>query len=213
MFLLFGQALSAQEMEWSNLEKFRNKTSYNRIIGSNQYGYYVIRGRDFDIRRRVIIERYRESLSKDFSKEIPERRGEELVDAFVTEIGVMLWKSAYNEKSGKLDLFVEMLDENAEPRGPKIPMSVSNPRNYSDDGDFAVFTNQAQTHFVVLFSESAPKGKSFLHVQVFNRKLERISTRKELLFAEEKEFEWEQVLVDSAGNAFVLVSQVNPEFR
>lgn len=212
-FLCLGNLLLAQQMEWSNMERFRHRTSYNRIIGSNDYGYYVLRGRGYQLRTRVIIERYRESMGLDFSKKLPTQRGVALINAFVTPSGLILWKSRFNYDSEKLELFVEYLDEEAEKKGPPMTLAIAAPRSYNDDGDFYVTENENKSHFVVLFSEKAPKGKSYLNVQVYNRQLERISSRREVMDYEEKEFQIEQVLIDSAGNAFVLTSGINNEWE
>lgn len=213
IFLSFFQIGEAQEMEWSNMERFRNKTAYNRVIGSNEYGYYIIRGRGYDIRNKVIIERYRETLGMDFSKEIPNMRGAELVNAFVTETGISLWKSKYNNETNKLELLVEHLDEQAEPVGQPIPIAIAYPRGYSDDGDFVIVENILKTHYVVIFTEPTPQGKSYFNVQVFNRRYEMVSSRRELLDYQENDFDLEQVLVDTTGDVFILVSGVNPEMK
>lgn len=217
-FLLFYLAcflsniVPAQQVEWSNMERFRNRTSYNRIIGSNEHGYYVLRGKSFQLRSKVIIERYRETMGMDFSKKLPNQRGVALIDAFVISDGLVLWKSRFNYDSEKLELFVEALDPDAEKKGPELIVAIAQPRNYNDDGDFYVKENKAKTHYVVLFTEKAPKGKSYLNVQVYNRRFERISARREAMDYEEKEFQIEQVLVDTLGNAFVLTSGINPEW-
>ncbi|MHB1276969.1 MAG: hypothetical protein ACYC1Q_01065 [Bacteroidia bacterium] len=217
IFLLFLVASSgmtfAQQIEWSSMERFRNKTAYNRVIGSNEHGYYVLRSKGFEIRHDVIIERYRESLGMDFSKKLPDMRGTELVNAFVTETGILLWKSRYNRQTEKLELFIEHLDAEGEPIGRPQPLLIAQPRNYSDDGDFSVTENQTGTHYVVTYSEMAPEGKSYLHVQVFNRRLERISSRRQILDFEGKEFEIDQILVDTTGKVFLLVSGVNPDMK
>lgn len=207
------QILPAQQFEWSNLERFRNKTAYNKIIGSNQFGYYMIRSRDFDLRNRVIIERYRESLGKDFSKKLHQKRGVDLVNAFVSDLGINLWKSSYNNDIGRLELFVELLDEDAEALGQPIRITSAVPKNYSDDGDFVVLSNNYGTHFLVMFSELAPKGKTYLNVQVYDHRFEMISSRREEMGFEGQEFEIDKAIVDTTGNAFVLVSGVNPDHR
>ncbi len=213
ILLGLGNILLAQQTEWSNMERFRNRTSYNRIIGSNDYGYYVLRGRGYQLRSRVIIERYRESMGLDFSKKLPNKRGVALVNAFVLPNGLAMWKSRFNYNSEKLELFVEILDPEAEKKGPEIPVTIAAPKNFNDDGDFYVTENENQTHFVVLFTEKAPKGKSYLNVQVYNRRFERITSRREVMDYEENEFQIEQVLVDSLGNAFVLTSGINSEWN
>lgn len=213
LLLCLGNVLMAQQTEWSNLERFRNRTSYNRIIGSNDYGYYVLRGRGYQLRSKVIIERYRESMGQDFSKKLPNQRGVSLVNAFVMPTGLALWKSRFNYDSEKLELFVEMLDPEAEKQGPPFVVAIATPRSYNDDGDFYVTENVSQTHYVVLFSEKAPMGKSYLNVVVFNRQFERISSRREAMDYEEREFQIEQVLVDSVGTAFILTSGINKEME
>lgn len=217
IFFLFliglgGPAIS-QQFEWSSMERFRNKTAYNRVIGSNEHGYYVLRSKGYDIRHNVIIERYRESLGMDFSKKLPDMRGTELVNAFVIETGIVLWKSRYNRQTDKLELFIEHLDPEGEAIGRPLPLLIAQPRNYNDDGDFYVIENQAGTHYLVTFSETAPEGKSYLNVQVYDRRLERISSRRQILEFEGKEFEIDQMMVDTTGSAFILVSGVNPDMK
>lgn len=210
---MIPQWTEAQQFEWSNLERFRNKTSYNRIIGANQYGYYMLRSGNFDIRRRVYIERYRETLGKDFTKKIQQKRGVNLVNAFVNDLGISLWSSAYNDRTGNIDLYVDHLDEDAEPVGQRTIIASANPRNYSDQGDFVIIGNNFGTHYVVVFTELAPQGKSYLNVRVYDQHLELLANRKEKLDFNELEFEVNQIIVDTAGNAFVLISGINHEME
>lgn len=212
-FILFGGLVIAQQAEWSNMERFRNRTAYNRIIGSNDEGYYVLRSRDFTLHSKVIIERYRENMALDYSKKIPDMRGTLLVNAFVNGAGITLWKSRYNARSEKLELFIEHLDEEADPLGRPMPMALATPKNNSDDGDFVVSQNMSKSHYVVLFTEKAPHGKNYLTLQVYNKGLERISSRRELMDFGDREFQVEQILADTLGNAFVLISGINPDIK
>ncbi len=205
--------LQAQQVEWSNLERFRNKTAYNRVIGANQYGYYVLRSRNYDLKTKTIIERYRASLGLDFSKKVPNMRGHQLINAFAESSGIMLWKSRYNNDRQRIELVVENLNAEAEPVDGHRILCDAMPKNFSDDGDFVVHSNQRQSHFVVLNTEQAPKGQSYLNVRVFDRELNPVCSTRQVMEFENRQFDLEQVVVDSAGNAFILISGVNGEMR
>lgn len=211
--LLAGYHLSAQQIEWSNLERFRSKTAYNRVIGANESGYYVLRSRNYEIRSKAIIERYRENLGMDFSKKLPGMRGSFLINAFVNPKGVLVWKSRYDLDGAKLQLYAQQLNEDAEITGREILIAQATPKGYSDDGDFVVVENIRKTHFVVIYTEPAPKGKSYLNVRVYTYSLEQVSSHQELMDFEDRNFDLEQVAVDTLGNTFILVSGVNEKFE
>lgn len=213
LLLYLGNQVRAQDVEWSSLEKFRNKTAYNRIIGSNESGFYVLRSRSYDINSKVIIERYRESMGLDFSKRLPDMRGMELIDAFVKGERVLVFKSRFNAQNERLELIVSQLDENANALGTPNTLLSIYPRSYTDEGDFEVFTNVSRSHFLVVYTEPAPQRKLNLNMVIFNHRFEKVSEKKVPIEFENDDYRVDQTLIDSSGNAYALVSGLNAQVR
>jgi hypothetical protein len=47
----------SQIVEWSNQQKLKSKTNFTRIIGENATGLYLIRGKNGELNRDIIIEK------------------------------------------------------------------------------------------------------------------------------------------------------------
>ena len=61
---------ASQAIEWSPPQKQRGRTNYTRILGANSTGYYLLRCRNKDFSKDVFLERYKGSLTIDFSREL-----------------------------------------------------------------------------------------------------------------------------------------------
>lgn len=210
-FVMASQLTYSQEFEWSNLERFRNRKSYNHILGQNSSGIFVLRSRGQDIYSKAILERYRNSLGLDYSKRLVGMKGFRYIGAHVQEQGLVVWKSKFNPEVEKLELFVQRVDNDNRLDGEEKLMLQASMKNYADEGDFSVHTNKRQSHFVLCHTEKG-KGKfrKFL-IHVWDDSLNLQKQKEFILPFEEEDYNLERVEVDTLGNTFLLFSGVNPE--
>ncbi len=210
-FVILSHMSYSQEFEWSNLERFRNRKSYNHILGQNSSGIFVLRSRGQDIYSKAILERYRPSLGLDYSKRLVGMKEYRFIGAHVQEQGLLVWKSRFNPSNEKLELFTQRVDNDNRLEDDEQLMVQAGLKNFSDEGDFSIFTNKRQSHFVLCHTEKG-KGKfrKFL-IHVWNDSLQLEKQQQFILPFEDDEYDLEAVEVDTTGNTFLLFSGVNAE--
>ncbi|TNE79037.1 MAG: hypothetical protein EP332_12290 [Bacteroidetes bacterium] len=211
IFVIASQLVYSQEFEWSNLERFRNRKSYNHILGQNSSGIFVLRSRGQEIYSKVILERYRNSLGLDYSKRLVGMKGFRFIDAHVQEEGLLVWKSMFNPANEKLELFVQRVDNDNSLDGELKLMTQVGLKNFSDEGDFSIHTNKRQSHYVNCFTERIKGKYRKFHIQVWDDSLNLVREKQFVLPFEEDDFNLESVEVDTMGHAFLLFSGVNEE--
>ena len=119
LLLLAALPLHGQDegAEWSNSEKFRNRTAYNKILGQNTTGIYVLRSKSRFFSRRVYVQLYKASMGLVYNKLLPGVKKYTFENAFVTPEGLIVFKSRYNRKTATIDLYHQTYNAEAEPGG------------------------------------------------------------------------------------------------
>lgn len=204
--------LSAQDFDWSNLQKFRNKTSYNRIIGENESGYFILRSRNREVKSSLVLERYRDAMGIDYSKKLPDMRGASLVNAFVCADHLNIIKSRYNVTTERLNLTLQQLDNNGNAKGPEKLLREALPKDYSDDGNFVFVSNPWQNRYLCYYVESGPQEKIVVNFAIYDEQMVLLQDKKLQLDFGVKDFTTMDVLVDSLGNAAFLFEVMQPDF-
>jgi len=210
LFILSIPIISwSQEVEWSNMERFRNRTAYNKIIGTNEEGYYVLRSRNESIESRVILERFRETMGKDYSKRLPGMKGYNFIDAFAGKNGIVVFKSKFNNLTEKIDVFTQAYSNEGRVDGNRTLQASARLKNYSDDGDFLVVRENKESHYGLSYTQEKDR-KPFLSVHVFNDTLgEERYAELELPFNEES-YQLYDHQVDTIGNYYAVFQGVQP---
>lgn len=123
VIFIFSYALNAQTIEFGQAVKVKNKINYTQIIGSSDAGIILIRCRDNNFKKDVLIEKYNNKLSLELSKEIPLS-----IPAFVEKVmlinqEIYVFVSAKNNTTNKIDFLVQKLDFNLSPIGGMVFMA------------------------------------------------------------------------------------------
>lgn len=80
--------LQGQKLYFSNIPRLNNKAVYNRVIGENAGGIYVLRFRDVDLRGGFYVERYSHSLDFIESEDFELSKNEKLIRIYTTDSGL-----------------------------------------------------------------------------------------------------------------------------
>ncbi len=155
-FLLATTAINAQDAEWSNAEKFRNRTAFTRIIGQNSSGIYALRSKSRFVNRKVYIQMFRENMGQMYSKLLPNMKRTVLRGAYVYEDGLAVFKSKYNRKTHGIDLIYQPYSIEAEPKGAEKVIISSPQRDYSDEGDYILNLSTDRSKILCFHTEIAP---------------------------------------------------------
>lgn len=151
--LLATTAINAQDAEWSNAEKFRNRTAFTRIVGQNSSGIYTLRSKSRFVNRKVYVQMFRENMGQMYSKLLPGVKRATLRDAFVYESGLEIFKSKYNRKTHAIDLIHQSYNIEAEPEGKEKVIMSSPQRDYSDEGDYVLNLSTDRTKILCFHTE------------------------------------------------------------
>jgi len=92
--LLAVQSLFAQKLYFSNIPRLNNKAYYNKVIGENAQGIFILRFRDIDMRNGFSVEQYSHNLDYIGAENYNLGKREKLVKIFSTDSGLVLIKSS-----------------------------------------------------------------------------------------------------------------------
>jgi hypothetical protein len=96
--------VQAQKLYFSNIPRLNNKAVYNRVIGENAGGIYVLRFRDADLRGGFYVERYSHSLDFIESEDFELSKNEKLIRIYTTDSGLHYVVMRKNKEYTAIDL-------------------------------------------------------------------------------------------------------------
>lgn len=99
-----AQLLSGQKLYFSNIPRLNTKSYYNKVIGENAGGIYILRFRDPDLKGGFSIERYSHNMDFIESENLELGKREELVKVFTVDSGLVFIKYSADKESGSLSL-------------------------------------------------------------------------------------------------------------
>lgn len=168
ILILFANTLEAQDAEWSNAEKFRNRTQFTKIIGQNASGIYALRSKSRFVNKKVYVQMFRENMGQVYSKLLPGIKRATLEEAYVFPNGLEVFKSKYNRKTHGIDLIHQKYSIEAEPEGKEKIISSAPQRDYSDDGDFVLNLSQDNSKILCFHTEIGQDKNTVIEIVVLN---------------------------------------------
>ncbi len=164
--------LSAQTVEWSNQTKVKTKTGYSQVLGENSSGAYLVRCRNNDFRRDIILEKYKSNLALELSYELPIPSNNILEKLVLLENNILFFYSGKNYGSGKVELNCIRLDLYFKPVGSPIPICAVESQLFKDNSNFYIKTSGDKTKFALMYIRSSgDKTNSTILFQGFNDQL------------------------------------------
>lgn len=211
-FATLGQ-YNSQSFEWSNLQRYRNAAAYNRWIGQNDDGYYVLRSRYPEISGKIIIERYRQNMGLDYSKKLPGLKGSNFISCQVRPHYLQLWKTQYNPNNGKVEVKVQLLDNEAEPISEPTVVATTHPKAFGYKAEFYVQSDLHKLFSALVYTEAVQKQKTALVIQVMDTSLTIKQSARFTLPFDDEQFEIRQILLDTNGHCFILINGIDKQFE
>ena len=107
LFTIFLCAASApaQIVEWSNQQKVKSKTSYTKVIGQNASGIYMLRGKNSELTKDVILEKYKSNLALENSIELDQPYNAYIESVLLQDDGVLVVGSQRNDSLRKIEIY------------------------------------------------------------------------------------------------------------
>lgn len=210
--LLTTLLAKGQDVEWSNSEKFRNRTAYTRIIGQNEQGIFALRSRSRFITRRVYVQMFRENMGLIYSKLLPGLKKGLLENAFVYPNQLAIFKSRYNRKTHNIDLLYQNYNIEAEPEGEEITLMSSPQRDYSDEGDYIISQSTDRSKLLCFHTEISSEKKTIVEILVLSAPdMKEIGRKKVELPFRYGNFSRMDMEVDNNGNAYFVFRAENDD--
>lgn len=209
--LLYGTATWAQTVEWSPPQKQRSKTSHTRVLGANSMGYYLLRSKNTDFSREVVLERYKGALTLDFSRELILGNKSRFENIVLYEGGLLLLKSSENPQTGKIELLATKVDENGIAGTNWTKIDESPKKSGNDQGDFTVVPSTNKSLLVASHTEYGSNNQSVLVITIFNTQQQQVLTRKFDLEYNYEKLRYKELQIDDTGNVFFSVTYTNSD--
>lgn len=204
--LMCGLYAMGQTVEWSNQQKFKSKTNYTQVLGENSSGLFIVRSRNYEFRDGLTIEKYKNNLALEISKDLTQPSGSRVERAIVAESGLLEFASAKNSTTGKIDLLLTPFDNTLNPGTPLTLLSVD-AGLIAQDRKFVIRASTDKKSFTVLFlTNGNDKNKSILNVHGFDAGYNQKYSRRFSLNNPAEEANLHNMECDNKGNVFVLVS-------
>jgi len=198
----------AQYTEWSNEEKHRNKTAYNKIIGENDNGIFMLRSKTSDMTKNVYLEHYNSNMVMAYSKILAGSKNAKIVNTFIYQDTLVVYKSqSIKSPNHDIGLYRYSINKNNEILNLPVLVSTSAEKTFSDMGDFMAFESIDKSKIGIVHTEISSERNLILAFSAFQANGNMLINAKKF----ELEFKYEttqilQVEVDNAGNIFVILS-------
>lgn len=200
------ETASAQIVEWSNQQKVKSKTSYTRIIGQNASGIYVMRAKNSEFTRDVILEKYKSNLALESSIEMDNPYNSYIEKVLLQDDGLLVISSQRNDSLNKIDLFGYKINASLQVSKQRKLLVQIDESTFKNNSDIQIQPSVNKEYTAILYyTEGAEKNTAVMHLHGFDGSLNGIYTKTvNVAFASD------DILVsgfecDNDGNSFVLV--------
>lgn len=205
IILLLGNTAIAQTVEWSNQQKLKSKINYTQVLGENSSGVFIVRSKNSEFRDDLTIEKYKNNLAIEVSKDMTQPNASRIERAIVVESGLLEFASAKNGTTGKTDLLLTAFDNSLNPGAPFTLLSVD-PSLLANERKFMIRASGDKKYFTVMYITYAnDKSKSILNVHGYDAAyLQKYSRRFSLNYAAD-DINLLNMECDNKGNVFALL--------
>lgn len=210
IFIIFIFSLqgNAQIIEFGQPVKVKNKNSYTQIIGSNEMGTFIIRCRDNNFKKNVLIEKFNNKLSLELSKDIPL-----IIPAFIEKVllinqQIYVFISAKNTATNKIDFLVTKLDMNLNQTGGMVLLASADESLLSDNIDLTINSSTNKKFFSLSFIGKASqnnKEKAALYLYGFDENLLSLYAKTFEINESLNDVGFTKCDIDNEGNYFTLL--------
>jgi len=203
--------MAAQGISFSNVPRINPRSSYNRVIGENPSGLYLLRMRNPDARQNVEVEWYSHNLNFQSSRYLSMGSGR-LLRIFQTTGGLCYLqgkgdrsRGVFTVSGGKTDAALKDLLEK-----PRL-LEFDHYDFYKDN------TEAVQDRFnryCALYADSRDgSGKQIIDLVVLDSSLAPVYRQVKTLEIQADAFRIGELALDPEGNAYILASEQRKDRR
>jgi hypothetical protein len=206
LFIFYSQ-INAQTIEFGQGVKIKNKNNYSLIIGSNEVGSFVLRAKDYNFKRDVLIEKYNSKLALEISKEIPLSIPANIEKTILIGQNIIVIISAKNNATNKIDFLALKLDMNLNQTG-NMAMLASIDESLINENSTTAFKNSINNKYFslsILCKTGRKSSTTSLFLYGFNESLTQIYGKVFEINELIEDIETTNCELDNEGNFFTLL--------
>jgi hypothetical protein len=205
LFVLCSFQVHAQQIEWGNPQKLKQKNLYNQIIGESGGSIFLLRGKDQDFRQDLIIEKYKNTLALDVSIPLPLSVNGSIERVLLMNDELFIFISAKNTLNNQIDLLVQKLDLNFKPLGnPQVLCSMSN-KSFLEKRNIQIKPNANKSSFGIMFISLCADDKGILNLYQYDLKLQQKFGKQFNLGEDEKGIFISAFDLSNSGETFIMI--------
>ncbi len=203
---LWVQQARAQNVEWGNPQKIKQKNLYTQIIGESPSGIYLLRCKDNDFAADVIIEKYKQNLSLETSTPLPLTINGLVERVLLVDNALFIFISARNTNTGKVDILVQKLDDNLKVSGLPFVICTIEKGRFIEKRKIQIKTNAEKTKVAIMyFTLGNDKNSSTLNLYCYNNQLQQIYGKQFNLAYRQQSVFITAFDVNNGGDIFLLI--------
>ncbi len=194
----------AQNIEWSNPQKIKNKTLYTQVLGETQSGIFLLRCKDNEFSNGLIIEKYKQNLSLDASTDLPITINGLVERVLLIDNFIFAFIAAKNNNTGNVDVLVQKIDEALKPVGMPTVLGSIPADQYIDKRHIQVKTSSNKSQIALMFL-TKNQQTGILNLWLYNKQMQQVYAKQFNLGQQAKDVYVTNYEVTNQGNAFVLI--------
>jgi hypothetical protein len=198
--------LRGQTVEWSNQQKLKTKTNYTRILGENASGYFLMRSKNPELTREILIEKYRTNLALENSVDL-----EQPVNSFIEKIliqddGLLVFASKRNDSLPKIDIFYWKLNNQLIKQGPpKTLVQIDAGLFKNNNTVYIESSNDKKSNCLFYCTDGLERSTAVLNMVGFDASTSVTYTKTFSVPVSAEVITTTKFACDNNGNAYLLV--------
>ncbi len=196
----------AQTVEWANQQKLKSRTNYTMVLGENPSGYFLLRSKDNEFTRELLMERYKSNLGLDYSKELWQPSGSVIERVLLQPTGLLIFGIVRNNPIDKYDFLYWKTDDNLNGELTAKTLFQVDAGLVRNKNAFYIKQSLDRSKLYVMYvMRSAKENESVLVVNAYNSDFTVIYTRQYKLSSEIEDVFITSFECDNDGNTFALI--------
>jgi len=204
-------AVSAQTISFSNVPRINPRSSYNRVIGENPNGVYLLRMKNPDARQGVEIEWYSHNLNFMRARYLNMGSGR-MLRIFQTQGGICYFHGKGDRNRGAFVVSSYKLNHALDDVQQKNRMFEFD--HYDFYKDNVEVDQDRNNRYAAIYADSRDgSGKQIIDVAVVDSSLQPVYRQVKLLETAADAFRINDLAVDPAGNVYILAGEQRKDKR
>lgn len=212
--LVWPRYVWSQTVEWSNQQKLKTKTNYTQILGENASGYFLMRSKNPELTKEILLEKYRTNLALENSIDLEQPIGSFIEKILVQDDGLLIFASKKNDSLPKVDIFCWKLNNQLQKQaGTKTLVQIDAGLFRSNSTVYIEASNDKKSGCLFYCTDGLEKNSAVLNIAGFDASTNITYTKTFSVPVSPEIITTRRVACDNGGNAYLLVHYPTTSLR